>query len=58
MNRPLLAWVDTALALQEENRELRRLMTGLIVAFLHNRALHDMARGELRERFPDEETSP
>jgi hypothetical protein len=54
MNRLALAWVDIAMALEAENKELRLLISGLLIAFLHNRELHDMARGELRERFPEE----
>ena len=43
----VLGWVDTALALEEENRELRALMTNVLLAILRNRELVEYARGEL-----------
>ena len=43
----VLGWVDTALALEEENRELRALITNLLLAILRNRELVEYARCEL-----------
>jgi hypothetical protein len=48
-----IEWVDSAIALEEENRELRRLMTALVLAIARNRELVEYARGEL-ERVPGE----
>lgn len=43
----VLEWVDSAIALEEENRELRRLMTTLLLAIARNRELVEYARCEL-----------
>ncbi len=54
MRRPILScWIDAALELEEENRELRRLMTNLVVAIVRNRDHLEYARGELEERWPE-----
>ncbi len=50
----LLRWIDEAFRLEEENRELRALMTALLIAIVRNRPLIEMARGEIEERFPVE----
>ena len=53
-----LGWVDVALAqeeenarLAEENRELRLLLTDLVLAIGRNADLLAFARGEIEERF-------
>lgn len=53
MNRLALAWIDVALELQEENRELRRLMTNLLLAIVRNKEIMEYACCQLRE-FPEE----
>jgi hypothetical protein len=53
MNRPSLAWVDTALALEEENRALRALVLELAVALVRDRALFGFAQDEIESRFKE-----
>jgi hypothetical protein len=47
MSALLLEWVDSALALEEENRELRAIIAGLVLAIYRNRPLIEFARGQL-----------
>ena len=54
MSRFLLGWIDTALALEAENQELRRLMSALVIRIASNQELLALARRELVERFPEE----
>jgi hypothetical protein len=54
VNKLALRWVDTAMALAEENRQLRELMSALIVRIAANQDLLELARRELVERFPEE----
>jgi hypothetical protein len=54
MNRTLLGWIDCAMALEAENKELRRLMSDLVIAIARNSDLLADARRELAERFPEE----
>jgi hypothetical protein len=54
MNRALLGWIDCAMALEAENKELRRLMSDLVIAIARNCDLLADARRELAERFPEE----
>ena len=49
-----LDWLDTALALAEENRELRRILSHLL--FARDRDLRAWARAEIEGRFPEEAT--
>jgi hypothetical protein len=50
VSRFALEWVDSALALEEENRELRRLMTALLLAIVRNHELVEYARCELERK--------
>ena len=55
MNRLALGWLDVAIALEEENRELRAIISDLVVAICRNRKLVEYARCELEERWLDDE---
>jgi hypothetical protein len=57
MNRLALEWVDTALALEEENREFRRLNLALLLWLVRNRDLVDVAYARIDERFPERRTA-
>jgi hypothetical protein len=52
--RYALAWLDVALRAEEENRQLRELMSALVIAIARNSSLLADARRELIERFPEE----
>ena len=54
MNRLALAWVDVALGLEQESRELRALVLVLAVALARERELADFARDEIAARFPED----
>ena len=59
MNRHALAWVDIALDLSEQNRQLRAVLTDIVLAIAENREAWDFellhfARSELERRFPEE----
>lgn len=54
MNRYALTWLDVALRAEEENRQLRELMSALVIAIARNSSLLADARRELIERFPEE----
>jgi hypothetical protein len=53
----LSGWIDTALALEEENRQLRALVTSLIIAIARNRDLLEFARGEIETGFAEEKAA-
>ena len=53
MNRPALAWVDTALELEQENRELRALILVLAAALARERELVGFARDAIEARFEE-----
>ena len=50
MNRLLLAWVDTALALQEENERWRDTCTALLFALAEHCERCELARAELERQ--------
>lgn len=52
-----LGWIDTALALEAENAELRRLMSALLVAIARNQELVEYARCQLEASWLDEATA-
>jgi hypothetical protein len=54
VNRYALTWLDVALRAEEENRQLRELMSALVIAIARNSSLLADARRELIERFPEE----
>jgi len=54
MNRLALDWIDIAIRAEEENCQLRKMMTALVVAIARNRDLLADARRELIERYPEE----
>jgi len=55
MNRPILSiWIDTALELEAENRELRGALTSLLFWLASNRDLLDLAYGDVEARWPEE----
>lgn len=54
MNRLALDWIDIAIRAEEENRQLRELMSALVIAIARNRDMLADARRELIERFPEE----
>jgi len=49
----VLDWADLALRYEEENRELRRILTALIFAYARTREFHDFARERVEARFPE-----
>ncbi len=58
--RPILScWIDHALELEEDNRELRAMMVNLLVAIASNRDLVEFATCEVEGRWPscDEEAA-
>ena len=54
MNRLALSYLDLALRAEEENRQLRELMSALVIGIARNRDWLADARRELVERFPEE----
>jgi len=53
--RPILScWLDHAFALEAENRELRAILTELIIAIARNRDLVEFATCEVEGRWPEE----
>jgi hypothetical protein len=55
VNRLALSYLDLAIRAEEENRQLRELMSNLVLAIARNRDWLADARRELIERFPEEE---
>ena len=54
MNKLALSYLDLALRAEEENRQLRELMSALVIKIASNRELLADARREMVERFPEE----
>jgi hypothetical protein len=52
VNRLALEWVDTALALEVENRELRALVASLLVWIATTRELSALAEAQIEARWP------
>ena len=50
MNRLALRWIDTALALEEENRELRAIATSLLFWIIENQELLAIASEQIEAR--------
>lgn len=57
MNRLAVSWLDTALVLDRENRELRAILTALLLAIAWNRDLLNYACARIDERWPGDRES-
>ena len=55
MSRLALAWLDTALELEAENRALRELVVALAFALARKQELDEYAEAEIEARFPSDE---
>ena len=50
-------WIDTALALEEENRELRDILTALVFWIIEKRELLELAEKQIEARWPYREAA-